>query len=57
MTKQQKLHRQGLAAVTKLETVLDGLKAAGPCPLDGRNALLNLRQQVEGLLNRFQQEG
>ncbi|RJF81095.1 hypothetical protein D3877_12790 [Azospirillum cavernae] len=56
MTKQQKLHQAGLAAVTKLETVLDGLKAAGPCPLDGRNAVLNLRQQVEGLLNRFQQD-
>ncbi|MCG5239563.1 hypothetical protein MCW82_07245 [Azospirillum doebereinerae] len=53
MSKQQTLHRKGLSAVTQLATVIDGLKAAGPCPLDGRNAITNLRQQIEGLLNRF----
>ncbi|MCG5240062.1 hypothetical protein ACIU1J_01785 [Azospirillum doebereinerae] len=53
MSKQQTLHRKGLSAAAQLATVIDGLKAAGPCPLDGRNALLNLRQQIEGLLNRF----
>lgn len=57
MTKQQNLHRAGLDAVAKLETVIDTLKTVGPCPLDGRNALLNLRQQIEGLLNRFPKEG
>lgn len=55
MSKQQTLHRKGLSAVAQLEHVIDGLKAAGPCPLDGRNAIMNLRQQIEGLLNRFPQ--
>lgn len=53
MTKQQNLHRAGLSAVADLEKLIDRLKEAGPCPLDGRNALMNLRQHVEGLLNRF----
>ncbi len=53
MSKQQDLHRTGLTAVADLERIIDRLKDAGPCPLDGRNALLNLRQHVEGLLNRF----
>lgn len=53
MSKQQNLHRTGLAAVAYLERIIDDLKAAGPCPMDGQNALLNLRQQIEGLLNRF----
>lgn len=53
MTKQQNLHRAGLSAVADLEKLIDSLKEAGPCPLDGRNALMNLRQQIEGLLNRF----
>ncbi|KJR62567.1 hypothetical protein VY88_27105 [Azospirillum thiophilum] len=57
MTKQQNLHRAGLSAVADLERLIDRLKEAGPCPLDGRNALMNLRQLTEGLLNRFPKEG
>lgn len=53
MTKQQNLHRVGLSAVADLERLIDRLKEAGPCPLDGRNALMNLREQVQGLLNRL----
>ncbi|WP_372400749.1 hypothetical protein ABMY26_36395 (plasmid) [Azospirillum sp. HJ39] len=57
MTKQQNLHRAGLSAVADLERLIDRLKEAGPCPLDGRNALMNLRQRIEGALNRFPKEG
>lgn len=57
MTKQQNLHRAGLSAVADLERLIDRLKEAGPCPLDGRNGLMNLRERVEGLLNRFPKEG
>lgn len=56
MTKQQNLHRAGLSAVADLEKLIDRLKEAGPCPLEGRNALMNLRQQIEGLLNRLPQD-
>ncbi|WP_372394006.1 hypothetical protein ABMY26_00860 (plasmid) [Azospirillum sp. HJ39] len=53
MTKQQNLHRAGMSAVADLEKLIDRLKEAGPCPLDGRNALMNLLQRIEGALNRF----
>ncbi len=52
-TKQQRLHREALRAIAKLETLIDELKSAGPCPLDGRNALLNTHEQIKGLLGRF----
>ncbi|AWJ83358.1 hypothetical protein TSH58p_07340 [Azospirillum sp. TSH58] len=52
-TKQQRLHREALRAIARLETLIDELKSAGPCPLDRRNALLNTHEQIKGLLNRF----
>ena len=53
MSKQQKLHDKGTELVLKLEGIIDQLKELGPCPLDGSNALLNLRERIRGLDGRF----
>ena len=53
MTKQQDLHHKGLKHTDALEKIIDELKSLGPCPLDMRNALLNLEQHIRCLLDRF----
>lgn len=54
MTRQRTLHAKAADAIRKLETVIDGLKRAGPCPLDGNNALRNVEERLRAILeNRF----
>jgi len=52
MTKQQKLHRQAIKHLAALEEIIDELKSAGPCDLDGSNAILNVRERLLGLSQR-----
>ena len=52
MTKQQKLHQRAGKHLAELESILDQLKAAGPCPLDDDNALLNIRERLASLARR-----
>jgi hypothetical protein len=52
MTKQQRLHAKALKHFRELEKIIDDLKAAGPCKLDGNNALLNTRDWLRQLSGR-----
>lgn len=52
MSKQQTLHRKALQHIRTLEGLIDQMKAAGPCPLDGDNALLNTKSRLEQLARR-----
>ncbi len=52
MTRQQKLHRRLRVELLELEELIDKLKAAGPCELDGPNALQNVRERLHGLAGR-----
>jgi hypothetical protein len=54
MTKQQKLHAKARNHFRDLESIIDELKAAGPCKLDGNNALLNVREWLSQLAGRCQ---
>ena len=51
-TKQQKLHTKALKHFRELEAIIDAMKAAGPCDLDGDNALLNTRHWLRQLAGR-----
>lgn len=54
MTRQQKLHAEATNAIRRLESAIDGLKSAGPCPLNGNNALRNLEERLRAILdNQF----
>ena len=50
MTQQQKLHAKASDAIRALETAIDNLKSAGPCPLDGNNALRNIEERLRAIL-------
>ena len=50
MSKQQDLHAEAITYIRNLERVVDALKNAGPCPLDGYNALDNIRERLEGTI-------
>jgi len=52
MTTQQKLHAKALKQFRDLEGIIDDLKAAGPCKLDGNNAILNVRDWLNQLAGR-----
>lgn len=52
MTDQRALHDEALAHLDELEKVIDLLKHAGPHPLDGNNALLNIAERSEHLARR-----
>lgn len=51
-TTQQRLHAKALKHFRDLENLIDALKQAGPCELDGNNALLNTRQWLRQLAGR-----
>lgn len=51
MTRQQKLHAEATSAIRRLEAAIDGLKNAGPCPLNGNNALRNLEECLRAILD------
>lgn len=50
--KHRALHREGLDHVAALEQIIDQLKGLGPHPLDGHNALHNLREHLDQLSRR-----
>jgi hypothetical protein len=50
MTQQRTLHDQAGEHLSALESIIDDLKAAGACPLDGWNALLNIRDRMQGIV-------
>ncbi|MEH2480183.1 uncharacterized protein YukE [Nitrobacteraceae bacterium AZCC 2146] len=52
MTKQQKLHSKAARYLRDLETIIDNLKHAGSCKLDGDNAILNVKDQLRHLAQR-----
>ena len=52
MSKQQRLHQKAIKHLAEVEAIIDDLKAAGPCPLDGDNALANVRQRLADLSRR-----
>ena len=52
MTRQQKLHAKARKHFRDLEAIIDGFKAAGPCRLDGNNALLNTQHWLRQLAGR-----
>jgi hypothetical protein len=52
MRTQQKLHAEALKHLRDLEAIIDALKAAGPCDLDGDNAILNVQDWLIQLAGR-----
>ena len=52
MTEQQELHRQAIEHLGRLKEIIDALKALGPCPHDGWNALANIQGRPCALSRR-----
>lgn len=52
MSQQQRRHHEAKDHLSALKEIIDQLKNDGPCPLDGDNAILNIREQLEGLSRR-----
>ena len=52
MSKQWDLQCKFLKRVGEIERIIDGLKSAGPCPLDGWNALKNVEAHLNALAGR-----
>jgi hypothetical protein len=50
--KQRDLHAKAIKRFDELEKLIDQMKQAGPHPLDGWNALMNTKEQIEGLARR-----
>ena len=52
MTTQQRLHSKAVKHLRSLSEIIDDLKDAGRCELDGDNAILNVKEQLVGLAQR-----
>lgn len=52
MSKQQTLHAKAIKCLCEMEKIIDELHRAGPCPLEGWNALLNTKRRLQALSNR-----
>jgi hypothetical protein len=52
LSQQQRLHQKAKTHLSALEEIIDQLKAAGPCPLDDDNAILNIRERLADLSRR-----
>lgn len=52
MSTQRDLHGKAIKHLNELEAIIDRMKRAGPCDLDGWNALLNTKQRLIGLVGR-----
>jgi hypothetical protein len=52
MSKQQTLHEKAARHLEDLKRIVDQLKNAGECPLDGWNALMNIQERANALSKR-----
>jgi hypothetical protein len=52
LSQQQKLHHKAKGYLAALEEIIDQLKSAGPCPLDGENAIMNIKERLAALSRR-----
>ncbi len=52
MSKQRTLHERAGRHLEDLKRIVDQLKNAGECPLDGWNALMNIRERANALSQR-----
>ena len=52
LSQQQKLHHKAKGHLAALEEIIDQLKSAGPCPLDGENAIMNIKERLAALSRR-----
>ena len=50
MSEQQDLHHKASSLISKLEWIIDQIKIAGPCPLDGKNALMNIAEKLDSIV-------
>ena len=52
LSQQQKLHHKAKGHLAALEEIIDQLKSAGPCPLHGENAIMNIKERLAALSRR-----
>jgi hypothetical protein len=52
LSQQQKLHHKAKGHLAALEEIIDQLKSAGPCPLDGENVIMNINERLAALSHR-----
>ncbi|WP_316232947.1 hypothetical protein [Bradyrhizobium sp. SZCCHNPS2010] len=52
MTTQKRLHSKAVRHIRELDEIIDKLKDAGPCQLDGDNAMLNVKDRLVYLAQR-----
>jgi hypothetical protein len=50
MGKQRDLHTKANTLISKLEEIVDQLKALGPDELDGNNALMNISEKLDSIV-------
>ena len=57
MSAQQTLHEKASGHLEDLKRIVDQLKGAGECPLDGWNALMNIQARAIALSSRCDVRG